>query len=149
MAAAATAGALVGFGVREGAPGASFLTAGRLLLGVAPTEGGDAQVAAAAVGVLAHAATCVVWGLLFGLVAARLRGLRLIAAALVFAAAVYGIREYVPALLRVGYGSRAFPPQLVLLHAALALALAAGIRIAQLGERTGATPRQREFDLLD
>jgi hypothetical protein len=149
MAAAATAGVLVGFGVREGAPGGAFTSAGRLLLGVGATQGGRAQLAALVCGALAHVAASLAWGVLFGLVAARLRGVALFAAALVFAAAVYGVRDHAPALLRVGYGARALPPHLVLLHAVLSVGLAVGIRLAPLGGRTGATPRQRELDLLD
>ena len=147
IAAAATAGAVVGFGMTQGAPAEAFTSAGRLLLGVAPTEGGGRQLGAFAVGVLLHVGGALAWGLAFALIAGRLRGVRLLAAALLFAAAVYLVRERAPALLRIGHGARAFPPQVVVLHVVLALALAAGIRLAHVGGRTGATPRQRELGL--
>ena len=149
IAAAATAGAVAGFGIRRGAPAEPFTNAGRLFLGIAATEDGTRQLGALTVGVLLHVGAALVWGVAFALLAAGLRGVRLLVAALVFAGAVYAVRERVPELLRVGYGGRAFPPQLVVLHVVLGLGLAAGIRLAQQhGERTGATPRQRELEYL-
>ena len=149
IAAAATAGAVAGFGVRRGAPAEPFTNAGRLFLGIAATEDGTRQLGAFAVGVLLHVGSALAWSVAFALLAARLRGARLLVAALLFAGAVYVLRERLPELLRVGHGGRAFPPQLVVLHVVLGLALAAGIRLApQQGERTGATPRQRELEYL-
>ena len=149
IAAAATAGAVTGFGIRPGEPAEPFTNAGRLVLGIAATENGTRQLGAFAFGVLLHVGAALVWGVAFALLAAGLRGVRLLVAALLFAGAVYAARERVPELLRLGYGGRAFPPQLVVLHVVLALGLAAGIRLARLpGERTGATPRQRELEYL-
>ena len=132
IAAAATTGALAGFGARERAPGEAFRALGRVLLGVATNEGPRAQHLALLAGLLLHAATLVAWGVLFALIAGRLRGAALIAAAAVFSLVAYALSSGIlPPLLRLGYGAKAFPPQLVLLYSVLALALAVGMRLAQ------------------
>jgi len=130
IAAAATGGVVAGFGVREGSPAEPFAALGRLLLGVAATEGVGRQLAATAAGLFLHAAVATAWGVLFALVAARLRGWRLVLAAGLFAAAAAVASTALPALLRLGYGVRPLPPQLALLYTVLALSLVAGVRLA-------------------
>ncbi len=131
IAAAATGGVVAGFGVREGSAAEPFATLGRLLLGVATSEPGARQLVALFAGILLHSAIAMILGMLFAMLFARLRGLRLLAAAALFAAAAYAVSTKLPGLWRLGHGARAFPPQLVLLYCVLALSLVAGIRLAR------------------
>ena len=127
IAAAATAGALAGFGLGGDGPTAPFRTLGRLALGVTENAGGAAQSAALVAGLALHGAVAVVWGVLFVFIAGRLRGARLAGAAVLFALFVYALDSgLLPPLLRLGHGARAFPSQSALLHFVLASALVAG-----------------------
>ena len=140
LAAAATAGAIVGF-ARHDAAGvlAPFATSGRMLLGVAAGEGRPAQLLALAAGLALHVTLVVAWAVLFSFLAGALRGVRLLLAAALFAAAVYAASRFaLPALLRLGHGVRAFPPQVAVLYGVLALALAIGMRLAFSSRAGGA-----------
>jgi len=141
VAAAATAGAIVGF-ARQESDGvlAPFATSGRMLLGVAAGDERLAQLAALSAGVALHVALVVAWAMLFALLAGALRGVRLLLAAALFAFAVYGAsRVALPALLRLGHGVRAFPPQVAVLYGVLAIGLAIGMRLA-FSSRAGDAP---------
>jgi hypothetical protein len=133
--AAATAGVITGFSLRDPAgPLAPFATNGRMLLGVSANEGRLTQLVALAGGLALHALLAVVWASLFVAFAHRLRGARLWVAAALFALGAYGTSEYLLSpLLRLGHGARAYPPQLALLYAVLAVALVAGMRLANSG----------------
>jgi hypothetical protein len=137
IAAAATGGVIAGFGVREGSAGEPFAALGRLLLGIATSEPSGRQLVGLIAGIVLHSATALAWGLLFAALFARLRGLRLMAAAALFAAVAYAVSTKLPGLLRLGHGARAFPPQLVLLYTVLAISLVAGIRLARIGGHIG------------
>ncbi len=131
LAAAATAGALAGFGFGAEGPMNAFRVLGRLALGVTQNAGSTAQTAAAVVGVGLHAALAGAWGLIFVYIAGGLRGARLAGAAFLFALFVYALdRGLLPPLLRLGHGARAFPSQSVLLHCVLAVTLGLGTWIA-------------------
>ncbi len=82
--AAATAGALVGLGLRHGAATLPFELGGRALLGAwrmaAPVDG-----VAVSLGVASHLMRMMLWGVCFSVVATQLRGLALPAGALLFA----------------------------------------------------------------
>ena len=140
VAAGAVAGALTGFGVRGSGAASVFAAAGRGALGAGP---GASQGAALAAGVVLQLLSPLAWGVVFALLAGRLSGPRLWGAALAFAALLFVTRERVPLLLQIGHGPAVAPPQLALLHIALALALVLGIRIAPLARRTGAPPLPR------
>jgi len=131
VAAAAVGGVATGLGVRGGAAATAFAEVGRRALGIAATAPRLAQTTAVVAGVLLHLALVVALSIVFALVAGRLRGARLWLAALAYAALVYVTRGALPALLRVGHDPAALPQQL-LLHLALAVGLAAGIRLAPL-----------------
>lgn len=106
-----------------------------MLLGVSLNEGHAAQLLALGGGLALHTLVAVGWSVLFALLARSLRGLGLWLAAAVFAVGAYGASEFfLPALLRLGHGARAFPLQLALLYAVLALALAIGMRLATFGD---------------
>lgn len=137
VAAAATAGAMAGFALRDsGRATAPFAATGRMLLGVAAADSGAAQLAALGAGVALHVALVATWASIFALLAGALRGARLALAAALFAGAVYLASEAaLPPLLRLGHGIRAFPPQLAVLYTVLALGLAVGMRIALVDRR--------------
>jgi hypothetical protein len=64
-------------------------------------------------------------------------------AAALFAAVAYAASTKLPGLLRLGYGARAFLPQLVLLYTALAVSLVAGIRLARTNGHIGDLAHRR------
>ena len=131
IAAAATAGALAGFGLGRDGPLDPFRVLGRLTLGVTQNAGPTAQSAATAAGIGLHVVLAGLWGLLFVLVAGGARGVRLAGAAVLFALFVYALDlGLLPPVLRLGHGARAFPSQSVLLHLVLAAALGLGTWIA-------------------
>lgn len=137
IAAAATAGAVVGFGAGGDGAAAPFRVLGRLALGVAASDAPSAQFAAVVAGCLLHAVIAAAWGALFAALAAGLRGLRLALAAALFALFVYALDlGLLPPLLRLGHGARTYPSQSVLLHIVLAFALGLGMRIAHPRLRT-------------
>ena len=81
--AAATAGALIGLGLRHGAATLPFEMGGRALLGswrLATTVEG----VAVSLGVMSHLLWMTLWGVCFSVVATQLRGLALPAGALLF-----------------------------------------------------------------
>jgi hypothetical protein len=137
VAAAATGGVLVRFGVATGI-GAwePFTQVGRLALGVAVTDGPWVQRAALLVGLLLHLGVTTLWTVLFAALAARWRGVwRWGAAVVVSFMAFVADQAIMPAVLRLGHGARDWPPQVVLLHVVLALALVVGMRLALDGVR--------------
>lgn len=127
IAGAATAGALVGLGLRHGVALDPFLFAGRSAIGAA------GPVLATIVGVLMHLAWMLVWGACFTVVAAPLRGARLALAALAFAAVVWTIATYAlpeasPAVRFAGLTTAGT----VFVYLVLAAALVPGMRLARL-----------------
>lgn len=132
LAGAATAGVLVRFGVAAGeGPVAAFNQVGRLVTGVTLGDGAWAQRGATLAGILVHFAVVATWALLFARVVHGWRGVRLWVAAAATAALAWLAGAWVlPAVLRMGHGVWAPLPQLLLLHAVLALSLGLGIRLA-------------------
>lgn len=136
VAAAVTAGAIVGFGIEHGGAARLFAALGRVALGNPVVDGRAQQAAVTAVGVVVHAAQVTAIGVLFGLVAARARGLRLALLALSGAlAAAIAQLALAPAVLRFGNAVTVFPlqrRQFVALYLLLALGLGGGMRVAHL-----------------
>jgi hypothetical protein len=136
VAAAVTAGAIVGFGIEHGGAARLFSALGRTTLGNPVVDGRAEQAAVTAVGVLVHAAQVTAIGVLFGLVAAHARGVRLALLAIVAAilAAVAQL-ALAPAVLRFGNAVTVFPlqrGQFVALYLLLAAGLGGGMRVAHL-----------------
>ena len=72
------------------------------------------------------------WGYLFALVAAPLRGLRVVGVAFLTSAAVWVISaQLLPPALRLGNGLYASSPRSAAVHLLIALALASGMRLAR------------------
>jgi hypothetical protein len=131
IAAAATAGALAGFGVRQGTPARPFNVLAYVVLGdrAAGTWGFDPVVTV--VGVLLHSIVVCAYGLLFVLLLGIVRGRRLWISAGVFAAVVYAVGLFFGPRLFGGVISTVLQPiQVVALHIVLAAALAGGMRFA-------------------
>jgi hypothetical protein len=141
VAAAATAGALVGFGVARGAAWRVVNTLAHLPLGYRAeiTDGFDPLVTP--VGLAVHAASVVGWTVLFSLVAGRLRGARLAVAALLFAGAAFLVAHRVlPVRYKPGFELVLTFPELVALYALLAVSLVAGVLMARGARREPIIP---------
>jgi hypothetical protein len=132
VAAAIMIGAVIGLGLRHGLATRPFLTAGYGVLetlGVRAVSRGAAPIA---VGLVAVALAIIVLGVCFTFVAASLRGLRLLAVALLFAASAWAVYVYiVPSILVPSDGIELGTGQRVFLFTLLALGLAVGMRLAR------------------
>jgi hypothetical protein len=130
LAVAATAGALVGFGMRERAPARFFSAAGQQLRGVPAFVTPDRGFGVAAwLGIVQHLVVVVLWAILFTSLAARLRGIALAGAAAAFATVVFVADGALPGTLRLAAGALSVPQRFVL-AVVFAAALAAGMRLA-------------------
>jgi hypothetical protein len=135
VAAAATAGMLIGFGRARGEAWRPLNAVGHLLLGYRARLMDRFDVFVTPVGVALHLTFVVLWGVLFALVAARLRGWRLAAAAAALGAAALVIdARLLPDGLDLGFPALLSRPELIALYAVLAAALALGIRLARRSE---------------
>ena len=135
VAAAATIGAVVGLGLRHGLALRPFSTAGHALFALmgatAPRSG-----VAAMTGLAVVACAVIVLGVCFTIVAAPLRGVRLFAAALIFAAIAWAVSAYVvPSILVLSTEIVLGTAQRVFICTLLALSLVAGMRLARSGLR--------------
>ena len=93
-------------------------------------DGFDAAVTLMALGV--HVLSILVWGVLFAVVAARLRGTRLLVAAALFTAAVFVADYYlVPPHLRPGFEAVLSRGEVAAVYVLLALSLAVGLNFAR------------------
>lgn len=131
VAAAATAGALLGFGLRQGTPARPFNALAGLVLGdrAGGIWGFDSVVTVT--GVLVHVAVTLGWGLLFARFARGMRGLRLVVAALVAALAALAVDAVLAGrVLGVNVSDALAPAQVVAVHLVLGVALAVGMRLA-------------------
>jgi hypothetical protein len=131
LAACATGGALLGFGVRQGIPSRPFNATARLLLG-ARAEGVWGFVPAVTLtGVALHVTVMLVWGLVYAHVArAQRTGARIALAIAVAAAALLVDLLVVERALHAGVSGVLSPVQVVATHVVLAAALAVGMRLA-------------------
>jgi len=130
VAAAATIGAVIGLGLRHGLALRPFMSAGRALLeqlGIA----GSAS-ASAVVGLAMVACAIIVLGVCFTVVAAPLRGLRLLGAAIVFGAIAWGVSAFVvPSILEWSTVAVLGGAQRLFIFGMLTIALVAGMRLAR------------------
>jgi hypothetical protein len=131
VAAAATIGAMIGLGLRHGLALRPFTSTGAALLerlGVGVTRGALPVI----LGLSLVAAAIIVLGVCFTVVAAPLRGLRLLGVAFVFGALGWAVSTYVvPSILAPSAGAVLGPAQQVFVCALLAIGLVAGMRLAR------------------
>jgi len=128
---AATAGVIVGLGVRYDSALTPFLLAGRAT--IATMSGLVVSPLVATVsGIVVHTAWMLLWGVCFSAVATALRGVRLWVAAAIFAALVGVLSAtIVPGALGAGAMVAQTGPQTVVFLTLFAVALLAGMRFAR------------------
>jgi hypothetical protein len=131
LAAAATAGALLGFGLRAGTPARPFNAVAGVVLGdrAAGIWGFDSVVTVT--GVLVQVAVALGWGLLFARLTRGMRGMRLAAAAVVVSVVALAVDAFLAGrVIGVDVSDALAPAQIVLVHFVLGAALAVGMRLA-------------------
>jgi hypothetical protein len=132
IASAAVLGALLGAGWRAGVPWRPLNAVAVLLLRGRADGVWGFDAAVTATGAALTLGTTFLLGILFSLVAAPWRGLRLLAASVVVSAAAYGTtRAALGPVLQPAPEAGLTAAQLALACIALAAALVAGIRLAQ------------------
>ena len=126
IAGAASAGGIVGLGARHGVALLPFSIAGHGVVGT------QSDAVAAVAGLILHLAWMLVWGTCFTLVAATLRGARLLIAALLFVGVLGAVTMYLLPVVNPLYRFAALTTsQTVLVYLLLAVALVAGMRLAR------------------
>jgi hypothetical protein len=131
FAAAATAGALLGFGIQQGTPARPFNAIAGLVLGDRADRIWGFHLVATVVGVIVHIALTLGWALLFARLAGGLRGLRLAGAAFGIAATAFAVNVLlVSRLLGAHVSDVLVPAQVIALHVVLGVALGVGMRLA-------------------
>jgi hypothetical protein len=131
LAAAATAGALLGFGMQQGTPARPFNALASLVLGDRAHGIWGFHATVTVVGVIVLVTLTLAWGVLFARVAGGMRGIRLAGTAMVVAAAALAVDVWIGGLVRWANVSDALAPaQVVALHVVLGVALGVGMRLA-------------------
>lgn len=131
FAAAATAGALLGFGIQQGTPARPFNAVAGLLLGDRADRMWGFHLVVTVVGVIVHVTLTLGWALLFARLAGGLRGLRLAGAAFGIAAAALAVDVLIVNRLLGPHMSEVLvPSQVIALHMVLGVALGVGMRLA-------------------
>jgi hypothetical protein len=129
VAAAATAGALVGFGWVRGSPLQPLNTIAHVLLGSRAFYVRDAHPLVTPVGMLVHAGSLILWGMIFSVAAGRHRGPWLWVGAVLFAVAVAAVDFLVlPARLSPGFETVLARGEIIVIYALMAatMGIAAG-----------------------
>lgn len=125
IAAAATAGTLIGLGVAHGAAFRPLNSIAHILIGSRAyyMEGVDALVTPLALAT--HAISVMIWGVLLAFLTVHIEGLKLYAAALAFAAMTFVADFYVlPERLRPGFESGLSPAEIGTVYIVMSLTLA-------------------------
>jgi hypothetical protein len=131
VAAAATAGALVGFGRAHGSAWAPLAAIAHMIAGPRATSAAPTPGLILA-GVMIHAISLLVWGILFALLVGRLRGWLLLLASLCFTGLACVV-DYVivPVRLRPGFELVVTRGELAVVYVVLALGLALGLAVGR------------------
>jgi hypothetical protein len=139
VAAAATAGALVGFGWVRGLPLQPLNTIAHVLLGSRAFYVREAHPLITPAGILVHALSLIVWGALFSLGTGHRRGVWLWVGAVVFAIAVAAFDFLIlPARLSPGFETVLTRGEIIVVYAVMAATMgmtAGGFRSTPLGMR--------------
>jgi hypothetical protein len=129
VAAAATAGALVGFGWARGAPLQPLNTIAHILIGTRALYVLGAHPFVTPTGILVHASSLVGWGVIFSLVLARVRGAPIWVLGILFAAVVAIIDFLVlPERLSPGFETILTPGEVTVVFGVMAVAMAVSAR---------------------
>ena len=130
VAAAASAGALVGFGWVRGVPLQPLNAVAHVVLGSRAFQVGAAHPLVTSTGILVHAISLIAWGIVLSLILGRSRGPRAWVIALAFTAAVAVIDLVVlPARLSPGFETMLTRGEVVVVYAVMGVAMgwAAGV----------------------
>jgi hypothetical protein len=131
LAAAATAGALLGFGVQQGTPARPFNAVASLILGDRAEGIWGFHPVVTVVGVIVLVTVTLGWGLLFARLAGGTRGLRLAGGAAIVAVAALAVHVVIATrLLGANVSDVLAPAQVIALHLVLGVALGVGMRLA-------------------
>ena len=130
VAAAATIGAVIGLGLRHGLALRPFTDTGRALLEKLGVMGSPSE--SALVGLMMATCAIIVLGVCFTVVAAALRGLALLAAAIAFGAIAWSVSAFVvPSILAWNTDAVLGSAQRVFIFSMLTVALVVGMRLAR------------------
>jgi hypothetical protein len=130
IAAAATLGALVGFGQARGAPLKPLNTIAHMVFGTRAYYMTGFDWGVTPVALALHVAALVALAVIFALLAGRLRGARLLLTALVYSGLVFLVNRYVaPPRMMPGIETSLSSPELGVIYLVLALSLALGVRM--------------------
>ena len=131
LGAAATAGALLGFGLRDGTPARPFNALAGVILGDRAGGIWGFDLVVTVTGVLVQVAVALGWGLLFARLTRGMRGMRLAAAAIVASVVALAVDTLLAGrVLGVDVSGALAPAQIVAVHFVLGAALAVGMRLA-------------------
>ena len=124
VAAAATAGALVGFGWVRGSPLQPLNTVAHVLLGSRAFYVREAHLLVTPLGILVHTLSLIVWGIVFSLGSRRERGLWLWVGAVLFTIAVALVDFLLlPARLSPGFETVLARGEIIVIYAIMAAAM--------------------------
>jgi hypothetical protein len=137
IAAAATAGALMGFGIRFGTPLRPFNTIAATVLGAVAFAAGNAPSVVTVIGVAVHVAACLAWALAYSWVVDRTGGHEWLWG-VAMACVAFLVTSIVARVLDVGLGTLLSVPQRVVLAVAFAITLPSGMRLANSAQRQDA-----------
>jgi hypothetical protein len=134
VAAAATAGALVGFGWVRGSPLQPLNTIAHVVLGTRAFYVRDAHPLVTSAGIVVHVLSMVAWGALFSIGVRRSRGIRVWVGALVLTA-LAAVLDFVllPPRFSPGFETVLTPGEIIIVYAVMAASL--GIAAAMRSER--------------
>lgn len=131
LAASATAGALIGFGLRQGTPLRPFNAVARLVLGARAEGVWGFDPLVTLTGVALHVTVMLAWGLLCVRLAGGRRGLARAAFGVAVALLALAVDLFVvERLLGAGVSGVLSTLQVIVVHVLLALALVVGMRLA-------------------
>ena len=131
LAAAATAGALLGFGLQQGTPARPFNALAGLILGDRAGGIWGFHPVVTTAGLLVHVAVTLGWGVLFARLARGMRGWRLAGASAVAVIAALAVDVFIAGrLLGANVSDVLAPAQVIALHIVLGVALGVGMRLA-------------------
>jgi hypothetical protein len=134
IAGAATAGALMGFGIHFGTPLRPFNTIAAEVLGSAAANASNAPTVVTAIGLAVHVAACLAWALFYAWIVDRSNGHEWewsVATAIL----AFVLTSLVARALDVGLGTLLSTSQRIALALVLAVALALGMRLANSPSR--------------
>lgn len=134
MAAAATTGALLGFGLRQGMPARPFNVAASVILGDAAAGSWGFHRLATPVGFALHVIAVLALGIAAAFLVARARRLRSVGASVIVSVAAAIL--HIALLGRDAGSARALTnPQLIVVYLLLSMGLVVGMRLARSGSR--------------